>query len=145
MTGAPHIRFYAGAPLKSPSGHLIGTLCVIDRKPRRLNLEQIEDLQMLARQVVNQLELRLHPIREKDLVLAKKSAEAAVMTKTMFLANMSHAIRTPLNGILGMVNLLPRRPLEKRPVVAGSKPASGKTSHGLNLNRSCWQSWPQPV
>ena len=40
---------------------------------------------------------------------------------------------------------LPRRPLEKRPVVAGSKPASSKTSFGLNLNRFYWQSWPQPV
>ena len=47
--------------------------------------------------------------------------------------------------ILSGLGVLPRRPLEKRPVVAGSKPASSKTSFGLNLNRFYWQSWPQPV
>ena len=54
----PHIRFYAGVPLVVPSGHRIGTLCVIDQVPRRLSQEQLGMLQALGRQVVSQMELR---------------------------------------------------------------------------------------
>ncbi|KYC39854.1 hypothetical protein WA1_28200 [Scytonema hofmannii PCC 7110] len=58
VTGDPHIRFYAGVPLTTPQGIRIGTLCVIDREPRQLDLEQIAALEALTRQVVSLLELR---------------------------------------------------------------------------------------
>ena len=54
----PFVRFYAGMPLWSPEGFAIGTLCVMDRKPRTLNDGQVEALEMLANQVMSQLELR---------------------------------------------------------------------------------------
>lgn len=54
----PFVRFYAGMPLISPEGFAIGTLCVMDRKPRHLDDEQIEALEMLSNQVMSQLELR---------------------------------------------------------------------------------------
>jgi signal transduction histidine kinase len=95
-TQTPDIRFYAGAPLTTSSGHKIGTLCVIDDHPRNIDLKQTKILQALARQVVNQLELRL----------AKKVASELAKTKASFLATMSHEIRTPLNGILGCANIL---------------------------------------
>jgi len=59
VTSDPHIRFYAGTPLETASGHRLGTLCVIDRKPRILTKAQVDMLKRLGRQVVRQLELRL--------------------------------------------------------------------------------------
>jgi len=58
VTGPPHVRFYAGAPLQSPDGHVLGTLCVIDHEPRSLDPAKLELLEALARQAVSLLELR---------------------------------------------------------------------------------------
>ena len=59
VLGAPHVRFYAGAPLYSESGFALGTVCVLDSKPRELNSDQIKALQGLSRQVTKLLTLRL--------------------------------------------------------------------------------------
>ena len=58
VTGEPHIRFYAGAPLQSWQGHNLGTLCVIDRQPRQLAPAQVALLEELAQLVRRELELR---------------------------------------------------------------------------------------
>lgn len=58
VTGDPYIRFYAGAPLTLANGTSLGTLCVIDRKPRKLNKSQCEALEVLRDAVVAQIELR---------------------------------------------------------------------------------------
>ena len=58
VTGDPNIRFYAGAPMISPDGHALGSLCAIDSEPGTLDPERRAMLETLARRVVEQMELR---------------------------------------------------------------------------------------
>lgn len=103
VTDAPFIRFYAGAPLITPEGYAIGTLCVIAPHPMKLTDEQKDNLSILARAVVSQLELR-KKVRELDRVSQFKSD---------FLSNMSHEIRTPIHGISGTLHLLQNMSLNR--------------------------------
>ncbi len=57
VTEAPFIRFYAGCPIRGPRGHRIGTLCLIDSKPRGLSLEDQETLRDLAAMVEDELQV----------------------------------------------------------------------------------------
>lgn len=74
VTGDPNIRFYAGIPLSSPEGLPLGTLCVIDRKPRTLSRTQLSALHVLAHQANARLELR---DQRRALESALHSAEEA--------------------------------------------------------------------
>jgi len=58
VTGEAHIRFYAGAQLRTTEGVVLGTLCILDRQPRRLSADQIASLEDLAQCVIAELELR---------------------------------------------------------------------------------------
>ena len=57
VTGAPNIRFYAGYPIKGPNGHRIGTLCIIDSKPRLLTDEELRTLQDLGAMVEDEIKI----------------------------------------------------------------------------------------
>ena len=58
VTNEPHVRFYAGAPLKSPEGHNLGTLCVIDHEARFLSEAEHDALEALARLTVQLMDKR---------------------------------------------------------------------------------------
>lgn len=55
VTGAPHIRFYAGQPLHTLSGQALGTLCIIDREPRSFGQEDLDMLSDLAGMVEREI------------------------------------------------------------------------------------------
>ncbi|QLC72899.1 PAS domain S-box protein [Pseudomonas sp. LPB0260] len=95
VTGPPHIRFYAGMPLNSRTGHKLGTLCVIDRRPRQLSMPQREGLQRLARQVERLFELRLS---------ARQHAEQAALQRAILDSAGSAMIATCPAGRVTRIN-----------------------------------------
>ncbi|NQV98118.1 MAG: response regulator [Rhodospirillales bacterium] len=103
VTGGPLIRFYAGVPLTTADGYSLGTLCGIDNKPRELSSRQILQLEDLAIIVMDAIELHR----------ARLNAEQAEQAEADFLATMSHEIRAPLNGVLGLAQLLTDTKLNK--------------------------------
>lgn len=59
VQGGLDLRFYAGVPLVTPEGYRLGTLCVLDQKPREITPEQLDAVKTLAESVMAHLELRL--------------------------------------------------------------------------------------
>ncbi len=78
VVGDPSIRFYAGAPLITTSGHSLGTLCVIDRQPRELDPTQLRLLSALADHAVAHIELRALTSQLGIALAARSDAELAL-------------------------------------------------------------------
>jgi diguanylate cyclase (GGDEF)-like protein len=71
--GEDTLRFYAGVPLISPDGHALGTVCVLDVKPRNLTAAQREGLEVLARQTQHLLELRRYAMEQRRLLSEREA------------------------------------------------------------------------
>ncbi|GAA2891661.1 sensor histidine kinase [Actinoplanes cyaneus] len=113
VAGDPHIRFYAGAPLITPGGKALGTLCVAAPEPGVLTEAQQHGLRALARHVVTQLELRKYA---RDMHQLHQRLRGAEQLKDEFIARVNHEFRTPLTAINGYLEVLgdPELPSESR-------------------------------
>ena len=127
VTGDLQVRFYAGYPLRSAHGHKLGTLCVMDRRPRQMSdddLQLLRDLaswaedelsaQQLSQAVVRQRESEAR-LREAETELASALAaqqaaneqlERLNRTKSEFVSIVSHEFRTALTGIQGFSEMM---------------------------------------
>ena len=103
VTGAPDIRFYAGAQLRTYDGLALGTLCVIDTKPRSPTQEQLDVLKDLADMVMDALSLR----RAGRMARAQARDVAGVSSlRSHFIDSINHEIRNPLTAIIGALTLV---------------------------------------
>ncbi len=75
VVAEPRIRFYAGAPLITEEGYALGTLCVVDQKPREFGPDQKEALEALSRLVLAQLEFRRNLILLKEALTDRTETE----------------------------------------------------------------------
>lgn len=103
VVGDPHIRFYAGAPLVTPSGSAVGALCLVDYVPRRLTPREVELLAMLARRVVGELELRRRVLEESAAAAELRELDRL---RNDFVNTVAHEIRNPLTAVRGYSELL---------------------------------------
>lgn len=88
VTGSPDIRFYAGAPIVTPEGLPIGTVCAIDRQPRQITPEQMRSLQALSRQVARMLMFRKASLERIVAVEGQLQAQADEAKRLMSFASL---------------------------------------------------------
>ena len=100
VTGEPHLRFYAGAVLRTPDGVPLGALCVLDHVPRHLNEDQADTLALLARQVMSQLELR-HVIAERDEKL--ETSHQIEERQSLLVRELHHRVKNTLTTVQALV------------------------------------------
>ncbi|MBA3678188.1 MAG: GAF domain-containing protein [Sphingosinicella sp.] len=91
------LRFYAGVPLTTSDGYNLGTLCVIDKEPRPVDQDQIDDLKDLASVVMDQMELRL-------------SARRAVSHAQLMAREIDHRVMNSLQFVSGLLTMQSREP-----------------------------------
>lgn len=103
VIGDPHIIFYVSIPLLSKKGYPLGTLCVVDKKPRMLNEKQLNALKVLSNQVVE-----LFEARKSNIKLQKLNAVLEKNNKSLnnFARVAAHDLKSPLNNIVQLSQML---------------------------------------
>lgn len=101
--GAPDVIFYAGAALNTSDGFALGTLCVIDNKPREISESQIQSLSHLADQVVSLFELR-----RRNYILEAKNIEITALNERLsaFGSQLTHDLKAPVRGIKSLIKFI---------------------------------------
>lgn len=123
VTGSPFIRSYAGFPLTTEDGYNLGTLCVINDKPHKLNEKQKKALKVLSKRVVNELELRRKVQELRDVNEFKDK----------LLSIIGHDLRSPLNSIHSIIQLIDNNTLNEEQVKPLRKILSSEVQSSLNL------------
>jgi GAF domain-containing protein len=117
VTGDPHIRFYAGAPLAARDGHVLGTLCVIDHEPHTLTESQKEALKLVGRLVIANFELKRDLQELRDALAARDAGEGALGKST---ANLDEII-SRLQGFASDLQAVREGKKDKTPASAGAR------------------------
>ncbi len=102
VTGKPHIRFYAGMPVREPSGFKIGTLCIIDDRPRQFTEIELDVLRSLASIVEDELERAYLQADDGEFVKVSHLSRAIHRAQNVFLTNDNEhaAFELMLNDLL---------------------------------------------
>ena len=109
VAGEFGLRFYVAAPLRTSEGHNLGTLCVIDQKPRSVTQVQIAQLEALAAVVMDQMELRLaarNAVAELNDVIEQK--EAALGRSKLLAREIDHRVMNSLQQVSALLSLQSR-------------------------------------
>lgn len=126
------LRFYAGALLKTREGVPLGTLCVLDDKPRPQGLNEQEQfvLATLAHQIMSQIELRKAMAEQDALIAALRQAD---QRKDEFLAMLAHELRNPLAPIVSAATMLSNFNLDPSMVQRASEIVARQAGHMTSL------------
>jgi len=119
----PEIRFYAGMPLVTSSGSRLGTLCVIDREPGRLNEKQRFGLQVLANNVIKIAELR---VKNKELFYATENQKRIISI-------LAHDVRNPLASIKNIIEYKQTDILDAREAAEMMEMVSVQLNNTINM------------
>lgn len=103
VVGGPNVSCYAGVPLVDSDGFALGSLCVIDDRPRKLDEHQLQSLKKLGNQVSKLLELRKN---NDKLVESHNTLLSRYKDLEQFSSVVSHDIKSPLNNIMQLTQLL---------------------------------------
>lgn len=133
VVGEFGLRFYAAAPIITPDNYVIGTICLVDQKPRKLTEHEIKILKELAKVSMEQLELRMANLQKTNsLALANEQLKEQIAQKDEFIGIVSHELRTPITTLKGYLQILCRKaPLEEH-ISTKMLQQAAKTTETLN-------------
>ena len=103
VTGDPYVIFYVGIPLVTPMGYSLGTLCVIDNKPKELDELQIKALKALSNQLIKLLELRISLI---ELRKSEEKLKELNATKDRLFSIIGHDLRGPISSFKLIIDMM---------------------------------------